>query len=38
MKATNDPLLKGPVPLPPGGRTTPVNEINPKPEKAGVAT
>jgi hypothetical protein len=31
MRQTNDPLLKGPVPLPPGARTTPVNDINPNP-------
>ena len=30
MRATNDPLLKGPVPLPPGGRSAPVNGISPK--------
>ena len=30
MHATNDPLLKGPVPLPPGGVTTPVNVVSPK--------
>jgi arylsulfatase A-like enzyme len=33
MHETNDPLLKGPIPLPPKGRTTPVNEISPKPER-----
>ncbi len=31
MRETNDPLLQGPVPLPPGARTTPVNDINPNP-------
>lgn len=31
MRETNDPLLKGPIPAPPGSKTTPVNEINPRP-------
>lgn len=30
MKETNDPLLKGPVPLPVGGITTPVDADSPK--------
>lgn len=30
MHSTNDPLLHGPVPLPPGGRSAPVNGISPK--------
>jgi arylsulfatase A-like enzyme len=31
MRRTNDPLLKGPVPLAAGGHTTPVNAISPEP-------
>lgn len=30
MKSTNDPLLKGPVPVPAGGRTSPVNGDSPR--------
>ncbi len=37
MKITNDPLLRGPVPLPPGARTTPVNDIDPNPERESIA-
>ncbi len=33
MRDTNDPLLKGPIPLPPGAYATPVDEINPVPAK-----
>jgi N-sulfoglucosamine sulfohydrolase len=29
MKKTQDPILKGPVPLPPGGRTTPIDAYSP---------
>jgi arylsulfatase A-like enzyme len=31
MKRTDDPLLRGPVPAPPGSRSTSADEINPKP-------
>jgi N-sulfoglucosamine sulfohydrolase len=30
MKETNDPLLKGPVPLPPGGHAVPPDALSPK--------
>jgi hypothetical protein len=30
MRRTDDPLLKGPVPAPPGAKVNPVDQISPK--------